>query len=274
MPVNNHQRLDSVVQAQEINLTAEGTSPKKSDEFTLLKPDPNPFPRYILISLVLQGLGITIAVLTLLSIIFLALRPTPSLIQLADGTPISVKPFSSQYRSPENLKRFATVVAQGLFNWSPKVSQVDEFGQSKLVADSGKYIDSEKRQLRVPTSVWKAAYWLKSDFRKPFLARIAELIPSVIWQGGETYLQIRHVSDPIELSPGNWKVAVIADMVWSDPKITPLEVNKVYYISLSQPSIPAEEGSEFQQTVDEVMRWGLVVDEIKDFKEEKNDFIR
>lgn len=210
MPVidNSHQRLDSGVQEEEVSLTPVDASPKKSNEFTLLKPDPNPFPRYILISLVLQGLGITIAFLTLLSIVFLALRPTPSLIQLADGTPISVKPFSSQYRSPENLKRFATVVAQGLFNWSPKVSQIDEFGQSKRVADRGKFIDNERR-LRVPTSVWKAAYWLSSDFRAPFLARIAELIPSTIWQGGETYLQIRHVSDPIELSPGNWKVGFI-----------------------------------------------------------------
>ena len=181
---NNHQRLDSSAQEEDISLTPVGTSPIKSEQFTLLKPDPNPFPRYILISLVLQGLGIAIGLLTLLSIVFLALRPTPSLIQLTDGTPISVKPFSSQYRSPENLKRFATVVAQGLFNWSPKVSQLDEFGQSKLVADGGKFIDSEKR-LRVPSSVWKAAYWLSSDFRAPFLARIAELIPSIIWQGGD-----------------------------------------------------------------------------------------
>ena len=70
--------------------------------------------------------------------------------------------------------------------------------------------------------------------------------------------------------------------------MAPIEVNKVYYISLSQPSIPADPGnpadpgkpaedsssSEFQQTVNEAMRWGLSVDEIKDFKEEKNDFIR
>lgn len=267
---NNAEKISSPDEVKVNNSSSILSFP--SDQ-SLLKPDPDPFPRYMFISLCFQGFGLTFALLSFLGIILLFLKPSPNMVQMADGTPISVKPFSNAYRSPENLKRFATMVAHGLFSWSFQVSQVDEYGQSTLVKDSGKEIEGDGRSLVIPTSVWKSGFWLSPDFRQPFLRRIGELIPNDISQGSEVYLQIRQVTDPIELSPGKWKVAVIADMVWNNPRIPPVEVNKVYYISLSQPSVLAGELTDFQQMMEELMRWGLVVTDIKDFKEEKNDFI-
>lgn len=239
----------------------------------LLKPDPDPFPRYMFASLLLQGTALVLSFFSLLLVFFVLFRPPPSLVQVADGTPISVKPFSNRYRSPENLKRFSTAVARGLFTWSPRISQVDEFGQSKLVGDAGKAISLDGKSMRLPTSVWKAGFWLSPDFRQPFLQRLAELIPSDIWQGRQTSLQIRQVTEPIELAPGKWKVGVIADLAWDNPNTPPLEVNKVYYIALAAPSTPEGELAEFPQLIGELSRWGLTVTDIRNFKEEGRDFV-
>lgn len=221
--------------------SSQSNVPKEEEQYSRLIPkENNLLSKFVLSSLIIHL--VTVGILGFFAIVLyrLAVRPTPTLVQLEGGQAISVTSALSTYREPELIKRFVGQTASSLYNWSGKVD-----GKK----DAGVVVNSEK-ELRVTTPVWSAGFSLseKDNYRISFLEKLAgfkEKLPINIWGYGNSFLKISHIRDPIELKPGEWRVDMIAYLLLFDRgKLVGqgIPFNKTFYVkAIDQPPLLLEE---------------------------------
>ncbi|QLE50582.1 hypothetical protein FD724_22460 [Nostoc sp. C057] len=138
-------------------------------------------------------------VLTLLLLIFhgsmlqqLSRQLTPqSLVQLVDGRTITVDAQPNLERQPETIRRFVAETMSLMLNWS---------------------------QQQPPTQVWEITSQLVADdFKQKLKSEITNLNPDSqfenVSRGTENVLVIQKISQPTEISKGNWKVEMFANQL-------------------------------------------------------------
>ncbi|MEH2307927.1 hypothetical protein [Nostoc sp.] len=138
-------------------------------------------------------------VLTLLLLIFhgsmlqqLSRQLTPqSLVQLVDGRTITVDAQPNLERQPEAIRRFVGETMSLMLNWS---------------------------QQQPPTQVWEITSQLVAeDFKQKLKSEITNLNPDSqfenVSRGTENVLVIQKISQPTEISKGNWKVEMFANQL-------------------------------------------------------------
>jgi hypothetical protein len=159
-----------------------------------------------LILLVFQGLTIR----------QLSLRKPPNFVQLVDGQIVNKDNLT---REPETIRQFTMKIMTSMFDWSGELppQTIEQVSQAK--PDAGILIRTiNGGSKRVTTSSWLASFALSEDFRQGFLSTIAEMTPPEVFannqsQGISAKLAIKRVDPPQQISPGEWRVSMVADLI-------------------------------------------------------------
>lgn len=212
---------------------------------------------------------------TTLWIAKLASLPPPSLVQMLDGKPVQVSATGALVRTPETIKRFTSDMMTMLFSARGTLPSDDSSGETKTQLDKGvelSRLSIKGRNKRIPTPAYFASFALSEDFRREFLADLAELTPPLVFTGNtKTMLVIRHLSSPKEILnhrgeviEGKHLVEMIADLFIFSPgnragKTIP--VNKKIYLKAVHPhSHPLPDGaSQLEKEIYRIRTAGLEI---------------
>ncbi len=178
--------------------------------------------------------------LTLILLIFqgltirqLNLRKPPTFVQLVDGQPVNK--LDNLAREPETIRQFVSRTMISMFDWSGKLPPQTIEQVSQLKTDKGIVIRTTNGgNKRVVTSSWLASFALSEDFRQGFLSTIAEMTPSEVFSQNSNRsitakLRIKRVDPPQQISPGEWRVSMVADLIQQkrgDPRKVIVPFNK------------------------------------------------
>jgi endonuclease YncB( thermonuclease family) len=132
---------------------------------------------------------------------------TQSLVQLADGSTITVNPEQNLDRNPQTIRRFVGETMTLMFTWSQK---------------------------QPPETVWQISSQLLADkFREKFQSEIKNIIPENqfenLTKGTENVLALQTISQPTKIADGKWKVEMFAKslMFQNSEKLgKPITLNK------------------------------------------------
>ena len=213
----------------------------------------------IFLALVIIGGGVTISMLSLLSLSF---KKTTPLVFDAKGAPHLTRPLTDKEVSkPEAIRRSLENHLPRLYTWVGVLQDTNDPTGTKFVKDEGLSVslfDAATKQSsvvgKIPTTVFDEQFYLTEPIRESTLAGIATLInktKGVIWQTdpnnpalGTSYrFKFRQrPSFPEEVSPGRWKTIVTGDIVKVSPTlgIAPTEKAvqtfsfEVYMVEVSQ----------------------------------------
>ncbi|MBW4615262.1 MAG: hypothetical protein KME21_18695 [Desmonostoc vinosum HA7617-LM4] len=147
----------------------------------------------------------------------LSLRKPPNFVQMLDGKSLAAT--NDLAREPEAIRQFVSKTMTSMFNWSGTLPArtIEEVSNPK--PDLGILIrTSQGGSQRVSTSSWLASFALSEDFRKGFLGQIAEITPPEVFssnpsQAMSLQLNIKRVYPPQEITPGKWRVGMVADLI-------------------------------------------------------------
>lgn len=161
----------------------------------------------VLLIFIIQGLNIR----------QLSLRKPPSFVQMIDGKPVAVT--DDLERDPEVIRQFISKTMISMFNWSGTLPPQSIEEVTKPQPDIGILIrTAQGGSRRVTTSSWVASFAISEDFRKGFLSAIAQITPPEIFssnpnQAMSAQLIIKRVYPPEKISPGKWRVGMVADLI-------------------------------------------------------------
>jgi hypothetical protein len=159
----------------------------------LVKPETNPKNILPLLTVVTFGLH----VFTLLLLFFhgsllqqLSRKSKePSLVQLADGSTLTVESKQNLERNPETIRRFVGETMTLMFTWSQK---------------------------QPPKMVWQiGSDLIANNFKDKFKSQLINLNPGNQFEnisiGTENVLILQKVSQPTQIGEGKWKVEIIGN---------------------------------------------------------------
>jgi hypothetical protein len=199
-----------------------------------------------------------------------ARRPAPTLVQLAGGESVRVRPADSLERDPAAVRKFVGEVSSLMFNWSDQVAVTGDNGE-KLTRDPGVAVGDKAK---VTTPSWEASFALAADFRQPFLEKLARLIPPAVWSGQtQVVLEVSHLGEPELVEAGKWKVSQVANLLifnGRQPTGQAVPFNKVFYLrAIDTPPLPLPEAATpLQHTVHRIREANLEIYQIEDLKDE------
>jgi len=165
----------------------------------------------------LHLLTLTLLVFQGLKIRQLSLRKPPTFVQLIDGQPVNK--LDNLAREPETIRQFVSKTMISMFDWSGKLPPQTIEQVSQPQKDAGIVIRTANGgNKRVATSSWLASFALSEDFRQGFLSTIAQITPSEVFAQNSNRaisakLLIKRVDPPQQISPGQWRVSMVADLV-------------------------------------------------------------
>jgi hypothetical protein len=147
----------------------------------------------------------------------LSLRKPPNFVQLIDGKPVA--DIDDLEREPEAIRRFISKTMISMFSWSGTLpaQSIEEVANPK--SDLGIPIRTPQgSSQKISTSSWIASFALSEDFRKGFLGTVAEMTPPEVFSENPTLvmtsqLVIKRVYPPKQISPGKWRVGMVADLI-------------------------------------------------------------
>ncbi len=147
----------------------------------------------------------------------LSQRKPSHFIQTIDGQPIGNT--DTLARDSQAIRQFVSQTMISIFNWSGTLppQTIEEVAKAK--PDPGiLVITLTGGSKKVTTSTWVASFAISEDFRKGFLSVLADMTPPEIFasntnQAMSAQLTIKRVYPPIQISPGKWRVGMVADLV-------------------------------------------------------------
>jgi hypothetical protein len=223
--------------------------------------------------------SVVISLILLVMFNGVANRPTPTLVQLADGTGIKTKATGNKERTPEVVERFVGDSLMALMNWSGTMpgSTTTRNQKGEIVApakDPGIPVQTSKGQLKVATASWQASFTLSEDFRQEFLASLGEMMPQTVFEGKtETILSFQEVSQPEVVGDGKWKVNVVANLIVFSAERSQgssIPFNKEVFVRAIDSPPPLKDNSPIAQTVYGIRSSGLEITAIRDLQKQKS----
>ncbi|AKG19980.1 hypothetical protein [Calothrix sp. 336/3] len=234
------------------------------------KPQGSALTLFAIATFSLQFLVLLLIIIQGLTIRQYNLRKPPNFVQLVDGKPVTNT--SDLAREPEAIRQFISKTMIAMFNWSGKLPAQNIEDVAKPKADTGITIPTTQGGVqKITTSTWVASFALSEDFRKGFLSKIAEITPPEVFsnnpkQAITVELIIKRVYPPVQISPGKWRVGMVADLIQRKENrqvITPfnkdLLVKSVDYFAYPVP----ENISNLQQAIYSVRSEKLEIYEIR-----------
>lgn len=147
----------------------------------------------------------------------LSMRKPPTFVQMIDGK--TVEATDDLERNPEVIKLFVSKTMTSMFNWSGTLPPKNIEEVTKPQPDPGILVKTPLAgSKKVTTSSWVASFAISEDFRKGFLSAIAQMTPPEVFatypnQAMSAQLVIKRVYPPKQISPGKWRVGMVADLV-------------------------------------------------------------
>lgn len=185
----------------------------------------------------------------------------PSLVELNDGTTIRVAP--GKERSAQTISVFTGKVMYRLMSWNSILPSSSSSNPATPRQDEGVEVGG-----RVTTSTWEASFALSQDFRQQFLEELAQSTPPEVFSGNtQTILDIRHLSQPQEITSGKWRQNMVANLVVfrgqkQDGKAIPF--NKTIFIRTVETALLPKNSSRLQKTVYKARKDGLEIYKIQE----------
>jgi hypothetical protein len=224
---------------------------------------------FVLATLGLQGLLFLQTTFNTLWIAKLARKPSPTLVELVDGRSIQVGAEASLYRSPQSVQYFVSQIATMLFSSSGMLADDSTVSKSsfKPALDPGIELKGNnfRGKRKVTTSAWEASFALSEDFRSTFLPELAQITPVGVFSGTtQTVLVINHLSEPLPIEAGVWKLKMIANLylfTGGDRIGKAVPVNKDIYVRAVYvtPQPLLESATEIQRAVYNARASGLEI---------------
>jgi hypothetical protein len=228
----------------------------------------NLLPLSVVISMGLGLFNLLLLISLSISTFNIARRPEPRLVQLVDGRSILTEPMPNRERSPEVIREFARSSLTMMFTWSGVRQTNSAAGVSETSSDQGVDVDGA----RVTTRSWQSSFAIsdQDDFRSNFLQAVGEMTPASVFEGNaQSVFNIESLSEPIEVSEGEWIVEMVANLLIFDaqnPRGRAIPFNKEIRIrAIEPPADPlAENASPIQQAVYQIRSAGLEITEMND----------
>jgi hypothetical protein len=221
-----------------------------------------------LISIVLSGLTLLLQVLLVGGVITIARKPSPSLVQLADGRAIKVQALGSQERSTDVIQRFVTDSLIMLMGMSNELPNTD--GGQKTI-DPGAIVKTKQGERRITTSAFQASFTFSDDLRAELVKILADMTPAEVFEGKvKTTLKFQHVTVPVALGNGKWKINVVATLIQyqrGSGETIKIPFNKELTVqTIDTPALP--QGGKFSNEIEAVVysirQAGLEITSMKD----------
>ncbi|NJL80832.1 MAG: hypothetical protein HC917_22180 [Richelia sp. SM2_1_7] len=160
-----------------------------------------------LLLLIIQGLTIR----------QLSVQKTPTFVQLIDGKPVNNN--DELQRKPELISEFVSKTMISMFNWTGilPAQNINQFNNPKQ--DLGIPIKTPQGgSKKVTTSSWISSFGFSEDFRKGFLATVAELTPPEVFASNSeqvisAQLNITRIYPAQQIERGKWRVGIVANLV-------------------------------------------------------------
>ncbi|MDY7015501.1 MAG: hypothetical protein SVX43_18280 [Cyanobacteriota bacterium] len=200
----------------------------------------------------------------------LANQPPPALVQTESGEAFPVAAVGNLERTPETIETFVLESLMLLFTWSgtlPATEGAGVGGTSDL-PDEGVEVDGGQR---VATTAAVASYALSSDFREEMLVRLAEMTPAGVFSGGtQVFFEPLHLSEPVRLGEGEWKVVVVGNLIVVQDRRNledRIAFNKEIFVRAVVPPSVWEGSSPLAREISSVRAAGLEIFEMRDFED-------
>ncbi|WP_414575998.1 hypothetical protein [Anabaena sp. CCY 9402-a] len=147
----------------------------------------------------------------------LSLRKPPTFVQTIDGQPINN--IDELAREPQAIRQFVSKTMMSMFNWSGTLppQTIEEVAKPKT--DTGILVRTPTGgSQKVTTSSWVASFAISEDFRKGFLSVVADMTPPEVFATNPNQIMtaqliIKRVYPPVQISPGQWRVGMVADLI-------------------------------------------------------------
>lgn len=246
---------------------AKSASPPSPRKFTG-SPTANLLTLFVFATLGLQGLLFLQTTFNTLWIAKLARKPAPTLVETREGRSLKVDAESSLYRSPEAIKSFVSQVVTLLFSATGTLQSAPTKLNNSLKPqlDPGvEFTSGQFSKKKVTTSAWEASFALSSDFRSTFIPALADITPTGVFRGiTQTALVIDYLGEPEELSPGKWRVKMIANLytfTGGDRIGKAVPVNKDIYVraTFTMPKPLPETATDIQYAIYQIRQAGLEI---------------
>ena len=221
---------------------------------------------FVLVSLVLNGLGLFATLLLFGAYVGLARKDPPTLVQMESGKAIVTAPLDSQERTPATIQRFTQETLTLLLSASGRISSADP--QRQPLADPGIDVGGNKK---ITTLAKLAGFALSEDFRPDFLTKLGQLTPQDIFNGAsgtQTVLVVRDVSLPQKVSEGQWKVVMVADLLrvsQTNQIGAGVPFNKEIFIRAVLPPTVTSVASDLERQVADTRKAGLEIYGMREF---------
>lgn len=165
----------------------------------------------------LHLLTLLILIIQGLTIRQLSVQETPSFVQLVDGKPVNNN--SGLQRKSEVISEFVSKTMISMFNWSGKLPAQNINQATNPKQDLGIPIKTPQGgSKKVTTSSWISSFAFSEDFRKGFLATVAELTPPEVFLSNSEQvisaeLNITRIYPPQQIESGKWRVGMVANLI-------------------------------------------------------------
>jgi hypothetical protein len=192
-------------------------SAKSVSQVTRLKIDKgskNIVALVALISIGISGLTLLLQLVVLGSVVSIARKPAPSLVQLSDGQAIKVQAIGSYERAPDVVQRFVTDSLTMLMSWTNEIPGTE--GEVKPI-DQGSLVKTKQGDKRITATAFQASFTLSDELRDEMMKILADMTPAEVFRGDvKTTLKFQHVTVPTpvgDIQNGRWKINVVATLI-------------------------------------------------------------
>ncbi|RAM50071.1 MAG: hypothetical protein C6Y22_19780 [Hapalosiphonaceae cyanobacterium JJU2] len=194
-----------------------------------------------------------------------------TVVQLQDGSVSPAKFVEPYERDDETIKRFISDNMIKMFGWNG-IIEATENGENITKPDKGVDIQTTRNnRKKIPTRAWEAAFALSEnqDFRANFLKKLAEIVPSGVFNGEvQVSLVTRHISEPRKIKDGKWEVDYIGTLVSfnrNENQGKGIAFNKTITVeAIDTPKLPAKP-TELDKKIYLARQSGLEITQIVDY---------
>jgi hypothetical protein len=251
-------------------------SAKSASRITRLKTEKgskNIVAMFALISIGFSGLTLLLQLIVVGSVISIARKPAPSLVQLSDGQAIKVQAVGSKERAPDVVQRFVTDSLIMLMSWTNEMPGVD--GEQKTI-DQGSLVKTKTGDKRITASAFQSSFTFSDGLRDELVKILADMTPADVFRGEiKTTLKFQHVTLPTLIDnnqSGKWKINVIATLIQYQRgrgDSTKIPFNKEIIVqAIDTPSLPkaGKFANELEALVYTIRQAGLEIVSMKDIE--------
>ena len=255
-------------------------SARSASQVTRLKIDKgskNIVALVALISIGISGLTLLLQLVVLGSVVSIARKPAPSLVQLSDGQAIKVQAIGSYERAPDVVQRFVTDSLTMLMSWTDEIPGTT--GEAKSI-DQGSLVKTKLGDKRITTTAFQASFTLSDELRDEMVKILADMTPSEVFKGDvKTTLKFQHVTVPTpigDIQNGRWKINVVATLIQyqrgrGDTVKVPFN-KEIIVQAIDTPQLPkaGKFANEIESLIYTIRQAGLEIVSMKDIEGSEN----